>query len=338
MQCPYCRQNHHYLDCPRLSREMTTENVMRHGALLTNMDCTGRDNDTLRKKILRETVFLLSYNTVSAWKQVAITNLERWKLERTDLRSLRNVTAENGVYQVMELDWGDCTQRLTKLYGEVFAVLNFANAYSPGGGYQHGAGAQEENIMRRTNLHFELKPVHMQHQNRQYTNEFSKVLNAENTDNLIHMHWDKNSPDFVFRASEDCDYEILAKEDFFPFAELRGAALDLRHCRLSENEIRQDCRRRIRAQLNTLIKNQIRHVVLGAFGCGVFGHDPHMVASIYVEEIKAVRTSFDVIAFAIILSPNNLDAFTTTLPELGERLLCLKEQEVLAGYSNDQLS
>jgi uncharacterized protein (TIGR02452 family) len=309
-------------------------NVMRHGALLMNMDCTGDDKNTLRKKILRETVFLLSCNTVSVWKEVAKTNLARWKLDRARLHALRHVTAENGVYQVMQLDWGDCTQRLTRLYGEVFAVLNFANAYYPGGGYQDGAAAQEENIMRRTNLHFELKPAQMNLQTRKYTDEFSRVLNAENKDNLIHMHWDKNSPDFVFRASENWEYEILAKEDFFPFAELRGAALDLRQRRLSENEIMQDCRRRIKAQLNTLIVNKIRHVVLGAFGCGVFGHNPHTVASIYVQEIRAVRSCFDVIAFAIILSSENLDAFTRTLPELGERLLCLEEQEVLAGYSN----
>jgi len=247
------------------------------------------------------------------------------------------VTAENGVYTVMELDWGVCTQRLTRLYGEVFAVLNFANAYHPRGGYQHGSGAQEENMMRRTNLHFELKPVQMDPRTRQYTPEVSKVLNAENKDGLIHMHWDKDSLDVVFRGPEEHNYETLGADEFFPFAELRGAALDRRHSTLTESEVESDCSRRIRAQLNTLIQNQIRHVVLGAFGCGVFGHDPWTVASIYVEEIKAVRSHFDVIAFAIILSDENLRAFTETIPKLDERLLCLEEQEVLAGYSEKQL-
>ena len=46
------------------------------------------------------------------------------------------------------------TQKLTKVYGETFAVLNMANAYFPGGGYDEGMPAQEENMFRRTDCHF----------------------------------------------------------------------------------------------------------------------------------------------------------------------------------------
>jgi len=59
-----------------------------------------------------------------------------------------------GIYEPINLDWGECTQILTKLHGREFAVLNFANAFVPGGGYVEGCSAQKENIFRRTDLHF----------------------------------------------------------------------------------------------------------------------------------------------------------------------------------------
>jgi uncharacterized protein (TIGR02452 family) len=49
---------------------------------------------------------------------------------------------------------GDCLNHALRLKGEGYnpIVLNMANAEVPGGGYLHGAGAQEENLFRRTNL------------------------------------------------------------------------------------------------------------------------------------------------------------------------------------------
>ena len=47
------------------------------------------------------------------------------------------------------------TLELTRRYGTLFASLNMANAYGPGGGYTHGMVAQEENMFRRTDCHVE---------------------------------------------------------------------------------------------------------------------------------------------------------------------------------------
>ena len=66
--------------------------------------------------------------------------------------------------------------------------------------------------------------------------------------------------------------------------------------------------RRVEAQLDTLIKNNVRHAVLSAFGCGAFRNPAMYVASAYLAAITARATQFDVIVFAIFnagYGPNN---------------------------------
>ena len=50
---------------------------------------------------------------------------------------------------------GDCVAAAIELRRRGFrvAMLNMANAYSPGGAWENGAGAQEENLHRRSDLH-----------------------------------------------------------------------------------------------------------------------------------------------------------------------------------------
>ena len=47
-------------------------------------------------------------------------------------------------------DWGVETKLLTDQYNTLFTVLNMANENRMGGGVMHGAGAQEENMFRRS--------------------------------------------------------------------------------------------------------------------------------------------------------------------------------------------
>ena len=46
-------------------------------------------------------------------------------------------------------------------------------------------------------------------------------------------------------------------------------------------------------------------LILGAYGCGVFGQDPRQVANIFKLYLKNINCSFERVIFAIPESPNN---------------------------------
>lgn len=100
-------------------------------------------------------------------------------------------------------------------------------------------------------------------------------------------------------------YAFLPDKDIFPFYELRSAAPELTYTpKLLDSEslekYKADLRRRIAAQLDTLIKEGQRYAILGAWGCGQFHNAPEIVAEIYREEIEKRADSFDHIVFPII--------------------------------------
>src|SRR6266542_1606447 len=66
----------------------------------------------------------------------------------------RPIITEKQPHPTIQVVNDDCLNHALKLKNEGYnpIVLNMANAEVPGGGYLYGAGAQEENLFRRTNL------------------------------------------------------------------------------------------------------------------------------------------------------------------------------------------
>ena len=202
------------------------------------------------------------------------------------------------------------TLELTRKYGEMFTVLNMANAYIPGGKYREGSGAQEENMTRRTDLHWALttgESGQMDQAKDAYHPSMTELLNAEN--GRVYLG---ETPRVCIRAGEntnrrpgevDVGYEWLPEDDIFPFFELRAAAIDRRRADRTlqpfDDEMRQKTRQRIEAQLHTLREKEVKHVVLSAFGCGAFQKPPEEIAALYREVISEMHQFFHVIAFAI---------------------------------------
>jgi hypothetical protein len=128
-------------------------------------------------------------------------------------------------------------------------------------------------------------------------------------------------------ADPQLSYSFLPATSIFPFLELRTAAPE--HYAESQSqepqvlkEHQEDLRRRIAAQLDTLVLAGQHNVILGAWGCGAFKNEPELVAEIYAEEIGKRAGFFQHIMFPIIETShsNNFETFRKTLAgmKLGE--------------------
>lgn len=261
-----------------------------------------------RRAVLRETIGAFeNAEPPDHFHRLADENLKRWRS--------RGVAHHGSVrIEVHPGDWGDTTLKVTQAHGVRFAVLNMANAYVPGGAYVEGAIAQEENMFRRTDCHFRVEQSEYDEVRDRYVPAMTSLLSAERGSVYI----DVNRPRVCIRGPEDRNrrdlgYEWLEEDEIFSFFELRASAQDLRDGRTFDPS---EARRRIEGQLDTLRDAQIRHAVLGAFGCGAFQNPAPEVARIYREEILARKEHFSIVAFAIFAAgygPGNYAPFAEAL-------------------------
>lgn len=114
-----------------------------------------------------------------------------------------------------------------------------------------------------------------------------------------------------YKADSGMSFALLPEEEIFPFYEFRSAAPELvTNTNINWNDDKflsdytKELRRRIGAQLDTLIIHQKPHAILGAWGCGSFKNNPQIIAQIYREEIEKRASYFEHIVFPIIDKEN----------------------------------
>ena len=305
--------------------------IARYGRLLSsNREVVRGHCEDLqaRRNVLKDTLLALGTEKRRRYyHDLAKENLQRWNTEAAGTESLGD--APN--VQLHKGDWGAVTLELTRKYGQMFAVLNMANAYIAGGKYCEGSPAQEENMFRRTDCHFSVTigdSGAFDQAKDAYHEDFSELLNAKDG----RVYFDKK-PRVCIRGGEKTDknageadigYEWLDKKDIFPFLELRAAAIDRRQAndqlKPFDDEMRANTRKRIEAQLHTLRDNDVKYVVLSAFGCGKFENPTTEIAALYRSVISQLCKDFQVIAFAIFAPgygrDDNFDMFEREFKEV----------------------
>lgn len=188
-------------------------------------------------------------------------------------------------------------ENLSDLDSSEVTILNFASFTSPGGKFTEGSNAQEECLCHASNLYNILKNF----ENEYYEdNKNTVAINRQlYTDRALY------TPDVLFN---DIDRKTFTTANIItcaaPFWE-RAKEKDVTKI---ENDL-------ILSQRMHFIKeiaeyNNTDILILGAWGCGVFGQAPKTVASLF-DFVFSRTSSIKTVVFAVpsSLNPENYAAF-----------------------------
>lgn len=162
------------------------------------------------------------------------------------------------------------------------AVLNFSSYRNPGGGFIGGSKAQEECLCHESFLYNVLSQM----------KEFYD-WNNQHKNRALYRNRALYTPGVIFVREEkqvSCDVITCAAPNF-------SAAYKYQNVSHKENS--GVLRDRIRFVLDIARENRVNTLILGAYGCGVFGQDPREVAGIFKEYLETKYKCFEKVIFAI---------------------------------------
>ncbi|WP_031072332.1 TIGR02452 family protein [Streptomyces sp. NRRL WC-3742] len=174
-------------------------------------------------------------------------------------------------------------------------VLNFASARNPGGGYLRGARAQEEDLCRSALLYTCLLEAP----------DYYEAHRA--SDDLRYSHRVIVSPGVpVVRGGRG---ELLARPYPVTFLtspapnagqlERRSAGVNVRGVNMRGANVREVLAERALRVLAAAARHEVRTLVLGAWGCGVFRNDPAQVAEAFEGALDRYGAAFERVVFAV---------------------------------------
>ena len=177
------------------------------------------------------------------------------------------------------------------------AVLNMASRQNPGGGVYSGAGAQEENLFRRTNLFrslFQFAP---------YAEEYG--LDKSTDQYPLDRNWGGIYPPqaCVFRGTETDGYPLLEEPYYLDFIAVPAINRpELGTDGLIVPYLVDATKNKMRTIFRIALANNNDSLVLGAMGCGAFRNPPAHVARIFHEVMDEAefKNRFKKIVFAIL--------------------------------------
>ena len=181
----------------------------------------------------------------------------------------------------------DAILRLTS-EGKSAAVLNFASAKNPGGGFINGAMAQEESLAASGCLY----KTQLAHE--EYYEKNRAFRSMMYTDHAI---W---SPDVVF--FRDGRFRLMEKP--VTASVLTLPAVNMGQVLLKgedEAEAEKVMRRRMGLSLAVFAEQGCGHLILGAYGCGVCRNHPEKIAGWWKELLEGDFAGvFQTVIFAVL--------------------------------------
>jgi uncharacterized protein (TIGR02452 family) len=247
-------------------------------------------------EILNQGYYIIHGNKIdiSTNVQRSIDQSKLWRPHDFDAIAgeVENTLAE--VKYSTEIEVSHCTVlEATQFWSEKYervGCLNFASAKNPGGGFLNGAQAQEESLARASGLY----PTLVKN-NEMYT--YNK-----NQHTYLYADYMIYSPEVVFIKN---DQDGLLTQPYTT-AVLTSPAVNVGAIKTNKpaemDLVEQTMQTRIEKLLSLFVYYQREHIILGAWGCGVFKNDAAQVAKWFYEALgkhgKFAR-AFKTIVFAI---------------------------------------
>ena len=164
--------------------------------------------------------------------------------------------------------------------GQKPLLLNMCSWFKPGGGVEKGAGAQEEDLFRRSNYHKFLNP-------RLYPlPDYRTILSNQ-------VEFYRNSREHKYTPMKN-KYKI----DCIAAAAVRHPTLT------SKNQLNKKDADMMRKKINIIcqvaLKNNNDCLILSAWGCGAYGCPPEHIGQLFNEVINKYDGCFKKVIYAII--------------------------------------
>lgn len=210
-------------------------------------------------------------------------------------------------------------------------VLNFANAYIPGGGVLKGYSAQEEELCRRSSLHLSLTSE----ASRQFYKKNNECRSLFNDNSLI------LSPNVL--VIKDKNYELLGEPIDTAVVTMPAPNMMSIQAEAFKNDLfmlfdtdidRVDFTKEIRKKINLVLEKKMSRIlgcmieqgyvdiVLGAWGAGAFGHNAYDIAKFFKNVISSnFNGCFRTIVFAVLDNTEEktkVKAFKDIFEQVGE--------------------
>ncbi len=229
------------------------------------------------------------------------------KAIKDSLRSQRFVSASEAVpspipaghHTEYEVTGERSFQASERLDGKV-CVLNFASYANPGGGVAYGSSAQEESLCRISTLYPCISSPDMM---RLFYIPHRQESGGIYSSDIIY------TPGVVVLRSDDDGMEVLPASGRYQVDVVTCAAPNLNWAIIDDDDLYEIQKERIGRVIDVAASNGAESLVLGAFGCGVFGNDPAIVAKASKDALSERPGCFRKVVFAIYGSFENLSAF-----------------------------
>ena len=175
--------------------------------------------------------------------------------------------------QVMQETSLTACHRIARVNGkDHVACLNFASAVEPGGMFRDGTNTQEDSLARASALFASLdsdtgKQMYV------YNRQHSAIHRGLYSDTILY------SPDVPVFKDDNGNPEAPYLISF-----ITAAAVDRPFCKgILQETLQQTMYTRARKILAVAANNGVKHLILGAWGCGVFAHEAADIARLFAD-------------------------------------------------------